>query len=136
VKLLLDKVELEAKDSDGRRPMHLACIEGHVEIVKLLLDKVDLEVQNDNGERPIHYACYIDSVEIVKLLVDGFISDKIYATVPKIKLNYRDKHNKMALELAVNNCIREFLQMKLEAINRTLFAKINQNYVDILIKLA
>jgi ankyrin repeat protein len=135
VKLLLDKTDLEAKDNNGRRPIHHACYGGHVEIVKLLLDKVNLEAEHNNGWRPIHLACIEGHVEIVKLLVDGFITDKIYATVPKVKIDCHNKQNKTPLELAVNSCTHEFLQMKLEAVNRTLFAKINQNYPDIFIKL-
>jgi ankyrin repeat protein len=135
VKLFLDKVDFEAKDNLGRRPIHCACYKSHVEIVKLLLNKVDLEAEDINGCRPIHHACCISSVENVKLLVDGFISDKIYAIIPKVKLNCRNKQNKTPLELTVNSYIREFLKMKLEAVNRTLFVKINQNYTDILINI-
>ena len=55
VKLLIDKnVDLEAKNVNKWRPIHLACHNGSVEIVKLLIDKnVDLEAENFNKCRPI-----------------------------------------------------------------------------------
>jgi ankyrin repeat protein len=131
VKLLLDKVDLEEEDNDGRRPIHLACNKCYVEIVKLLLDRVDLEVEDKDNWRPIHHACARGHLKIVKLLVDGFISDKIYATLPKVDIYCLNKKDKSPLDLVDNSDVKEYLEGKINAVKRTLFMAMNNNYSDI-----
>lgn len=59
-KLLLNRagVDVDARNTDGRTALHVACQQGHKEIIKWLLDvaKADLEVADNDGFRAIHHA--------------------------------------------------------------------------------
>jgi ankyrin repeat protein len=147
VKLLLDRVELEAEDDNGWRPIHYACYYGHVEIVRLLLDRVNLEATTKKGYRPIHcifisineiefFDKYFSTkilIEITKLLIDGFISDKIYHTLPKIDLFCSIENGKTLLELTNNTELLEFIETKMRIVKRTLFPCKKENFCDICI---
>jgi hypothetical protein len=67
--------------------------------------------------------------------VDGFISDKIYGTLPKFDLNCVNNYNQTALDVATSSEVREFIKKKLEISRRTLFRGINKKYSDVLIRL-
>ena len=59
-KLLLNRagVDVNARNADGRTALHVACQQGHKEIIQWLLDvaKADLEVADNTGLRAIHHA--------------------------------------------------------------------------------
>jgi ankyrin repeat protein len=131
VKLLLDRVNLEKTGRDGWNLMHIACYTEQLEIVKFLLDKVDIEAVNIKGLRPIHFACQKKNLDIIKLLVDGFISNKIYGTLPKVNLNRKNNAGYSPLDLINHEPIKEFIDKKLDIIKRTIFIKINSNYYDV-----
>lgn len=131
VKMLLDKVNLETADNIYWKPIHYSCLEGHVEIVKILLDRVNIEAKDGRNFRPIHFACFGNHLEVVKLLVDGFISDKIYATLPKVKLGCKTYSGGTELELIKDENIKKYILAKIEISNRTIFIKPNKNYYDI-----
>jgi hypothetical protein len=92
---------------------------------------VDLEAENKKGLRPIHIACGRKNLDIVKLLVDGFISDKIYGTIPKVNINRKNKNGYSPLDLITDEEIKKFINRKLDILKRTIFVKINKNYYDI-----
>jgi cytohesin len=46
-----------AKDNDGKTPLHEAALEGRVEIVKLLLERgADPRIADNEGHIPLDYA--------------------------------------------------------------------------------
>jgi hypothetical protein len=51
-----DGVSLTAEDNDGRQPIHIACDNGHLELVKWLAeqDGVSLTAEDNDGWQPIH----------------------------------------------------------------------------------
>ena len=72
VQTLLEKgANPNAKDDDGKTPLHNAVKEGHVEIVKLLLEHgANPNAQDDGGLTPLHSAAFHGYVEIVKLMLE------------------------------------------------------------------
>lgn len=52
--------------------MHLACEEGHIEVVKLLIQnpKIDFNIQEIISASPIHQAVMNDRLDIVKVLTE------------------------------------------------------------------
>jgi glutaminase len=55
VKLLSKKINLNISDYDKRTPLHLACIEGNIDIVKFLLEeKCDINVKDRWGNTPLN----------------------------------------------------------------------------------
>ncbi|XP_044178516.1 transient receptor potential cation channel subfamily A member 1 homolog [Acropora millepora] len=79
VKALLDAgADLRAKDHVKRTPIHLACIEGNIDVMQVLLEHVEnsengydisemLEDKNGEGETALHVAVKGGCQEIVKL---------------------------------------------------------------------
>jgi len=79
VKLLLEtgtkeeiKKYVEYKSKLGDSPLHLASIEGYLEIMKLLIfHGADVNSKNDSGNTPLIWASKFGDLEIVKLLIDN-----------------------------------------------------------------
>ena len=56
----------------SQTPLHLAVIEGHLEIVKYLIDKkADVNAQDRQGWTPIFCACSANHLEIIDILIDN-----------------------------------------------------------------
>ena len=69
---LIDQgADLHAKDNYGCTPLHLACVNGHAEVVKALLEKgADVHAKDSHGMTPLHYACMNGHAEVVKALLE------------------------------------------------------------------
>lgn len=67
---ILNDIELEVVDSDGRTLLHHAVIEGCLNIVEVLLKKgVDCSPKDDEEWTPLHYAVQNYNADIVELLL-------------------------------------------------------------------
>jgi ankyrin repeat protein len=54
----------------GETPLHMAAIEGSVDIVRFLITQgADVNAVNNRGQTPLHMACYYNRLDIVKYLV-------------------------------------------------------------------
>ena len=69
-KLLLSAgADINATDSDGKSPLHVAARFGHVEFVQFLIDNgADLEIKNNEGETPLGTAISFGQTEVAELI--------------------------------------------------------------------
>ena len=65
-----DGVDVNSPDLQGRVPFHVACQNGHLEVVKdLLAHGVDVNSPDLQGRVPFHVACQNGHLEVVKVLL-------------------------------------------------------------------
>ena len=69
---LAEEVPINFQDEEmGNASLHLACANGHKEVVELLLDAgADINLINKNKNTPIHWACLLGRMEVVKILAE------------------------------------------------------------------
>jgi ankyrin repeat protein len=66
---------VNCEGEDGDRPLHLACLYGHLECVQILLTAgASMEVRDEDGGTPLHDACAGGYKEIVSLLLQSATS--------------------------------------------------------------
>ena len=71
--LLSAGAKVNLQEEGGASPLHVACFEGHTEVVCVLLSEgaeVDLP-RNSDGGRPLHAACHSGHVGVVRALLSG-----------------------------------------------------------------
>ena len=93
-------------DANGDRntALHIAALEGHLEICELLLDELaNVEASGCDGQKPLHCAAQRDSVDICQLLVRAGAD-----------VEGKDKHNKTPLHVAVECGSLEVCQYLIE----------------------
>jgi len=72
VMLLEARAEIDCEEiSDGRHPIHDACLSGSYDVVELLLDRKALIEENTfRGLRPLHWAATAGRADVIDLLLD------------------------------------------------------------------
>ncbi len=80
-----------ARDSNGRTPLHSACLRDQKNIANLLIcSEADVNAPDCDGMRPIHYAAYWGAIHTLKLLINEYGAE----------INLKDAKNRTPLDLA------------------------------------
>ena len=121
VKTILAKAEgngniINAKNTNGMTPLHIACDKGHTEVIKALLEEEDIDVNvlDKKGYAPLMYACEQGSLKNVKTLCSH----------EDIDVNCEKSTEKPLINAVINNRQR-IVEVLLQH-----GAKINESHVD------
>ncbi|KAJ8543342.1 hypothetical protein K7X08_005865 [Anisodus acutangulus] len=86
-------IDLNSNDYQGRTPLHIAAIHGHVEVIQFLVSVgSDTHMLDAQGWTPLHFAAHQGHVEAVGFLLN-------HSTIAKYTVT---KQGKTAYELATN----------------------------------
>ncbi|KAJ6282319.1 ankyrin repeat-containing domain protein, partial [Bipolaris maydis] len=87
-----DRIDINAKDNNGRTPLWTAAQGGHEGIVRLLVeqDRIDINAKDNNGKTPLWTAAQGGHEGVVRLLVEQ----------DSININAKDNHGKTPLQVA------------------------------------
>lgn len=89
--LIKKRAEVNMKNQDGATPLHLAVMEGHLDLTKVLLD-AGAKIKDKEKNNAIHLATSTDQSEILKLVINE----------NKSKLNDQNADKNTPLHLALN----------------------------------
>ncbi|MQL97047.1 hypothetical protein Taro_029734 [Colocasia esculenta] len=103
VRLMVDSVpqELDRRDGEGRTPLHLAIIKGHIRCVRALLERgADRNARSNDGRTPLHKAAALGAEEMVALLLDMGADPSILTARGRSPLDVaRDKGHQEVVEI-------------------------------------
>ena len=87
VELLIAKgADLLADNSNGKNPLHIACIKGYSNLVGYLLTDKSIEAKDMTGSTPLHYACKYGHIECVRKIISMMKNDHLKALVQVMDL--------------------------------------------------
>jgi ankyrin repeat protein len=93
-------VDWQDEDNFNRTPLHVAVINGQLEIAQVLLDAgADVNVQTNGGRTPLHDAAQNGSLEIARMLIDAGARKDI-----------RDNEGKLPYDLARTPKLKNLLK--------------------------
>ena len=97
--------DVNSQNFDNRSsPLHIASIEGHVNITRMLVDcGADVSAQKENGRTALHLALEKGHVELARILVES-----------GARLSAQDKHGWTALHMASNKGYVDISKMLVE----------------------
>jgi ankyrin repeat protein len=107
--LLANKVgDIEAKDHEGKTPLHIAAIKGNSELVSYLLEqRAPIDAQDKEGKTPLRWAAREGHVPVAKLLISSGCN-----------LYIQDKQGKTAIQGAAAYAHFEIIDMLLETVEK------------------
>ncbi|KAI7885126.1 asparaginase-domain-containing protein [Lichtheimia hyalospora FSU 10163] len=100
-----DMINLNTVDYDGRSPLHLACREGHVDVVEfLLLRGASIHIRDRQGHSPLFVALVEKRAQVVDMLrrAGAHLSEKEYPDMGTIWLKAVAKGDTRFVQLALS----------------------------------
>ncbi|CAG2227856.1 unnamed protein product [Mytilus edulis] len=109
---LNSRVDTTITSEKGWSALHLACQNGHCEVVKLLIGAgMNPNVTTNRGSTPLHTACQNGHFEIAKYLID--LNDKLFNS--RVDVTTKLKNGCSALHLACQNGHLEIVKLLIDA---------------------
>ena len=69
--ILATEADVNAKDEDGRTPLHLAVVSANRDVYQLLVDKgANVNAKDRDGRTPLHLAVESADADVIKFLLD------------------------------------------------------------------
>jgi ankyrin repeat protein len=83
---------VEARDENGRSPLHIACKNGHIDVAEYLIHECgcDKEARDNKQFTPLFTACLEDQINTIKFLISKF----------RCKIDARDAEGRTPLHVA------------------------------------
>ena len=101
---LLDRgANLEAIDSTGYTPLHIAIATRHMNMAMALIDRgADMNSKTNTGHTPLHIACVRNNIELAMALVDRGADINAMNYFGRPPLDYLSMENRNMLESMIN----------------------------------
>ena len=127
-------VNVNKRDESGNTPLIYTCLKSARDLVKMLLDAgADVNLPNQRGRMPLHFAAESGNAQIIALLTDAGADvnatdndgmtplmvlaqhSKTDAALkllqhPEIDISVKDNKNRMAIDYATSNGLRELVK--------------------------
>jgi len=88
-------------DSSGVRPIHIAAMKGHPNVIKLLMERgASVNARNRNGDTPLHYAVSLGRLGAARTLLDSGARVNARGTMNCTPLHFAFEDSRYARPLA------------------------------------
>jgi ankyrin repeat protein len=116
--LFANNADANAKNSEGRTPLHDAAYYGHMKVLAVLLaNKANINARDNDGKTPLHLALFVGGKEIAEILLAGGADVTAKDKEGKTPLSTaRDMHPLLSSNLGAQEIERETTRIRSEFI--------------------
>ncbi|KAJ3651302.1 hypothetical protein Zmor_017352 [Zophobas morio] len=92
--LILREVNTNSKDTNGKRPIHIACEKGHSDFLKHI---AQIDILDKDGRLPLHYACKDGDLDVASVLIKYGTKVDVPDEVGRLPIHYACKHGSLTM---------------------------------------
>jgi hypothetical protein len=91
--------DVNQSNNDGNTPLHITCLQGHLEVVEVLIAAGgDVNQSNNDGNTPLHITCLQGHLKIAEVLI-----------LNKANFLFKNNGGKTPLDAAKTDDIKQFI---------------------------